>query len=144
MSVCFISLLFLSPLPKCTCSQVQAYCPLGSPGNAAQWQNVSLLVEHPTITEISSTVNKTPAQVLLKWLVQRSIIPLPKSTTEVWAARVDHPKSCQGPLFRSIFFLFRGRAISRRTTSSTDGLSATLLLQKFLRYTNRWMCQFVS
>ncbi|KAH8109889.1 Aldo/keto reductase [Phellopilus nigrolimitatus] len=47
---------------------LQAYCPL-----------VRGDFSHPVLQEISKTVNKTPAQVLVRWSLQRGFVPLPKS-----------------------------------------------------------------
>ena len=49
--------------------QVQGYCPLGN-GN---------LISEPIVTEISKQVNKTPAQVLIRWSLQHSVPTIPKS-----------------------------------------------------------------
>lgn len=35
---------------------------------------------HPVLTEIGSKYGKTPAQVALKWNVQRGVVIIPKST----------------------------------------------------------------
>ncbi|GLB45288.1 putative aldo keto reductase [Lyophyllum shimeji] len=48
---------------------IQAYCPL-----------VRGKFDNPVIQEISKEVNKTPAQVLIRWSIQRGFIPLPKSS----------------------------------------------------------------
>ncbi|KZV76654.1 Aldo/keto reductase [Peniophora sp. CONT] len=49
---------------------VQAYCPL-----------LRGKMDHPTILSISSKTGHTPAQVLLRWSLQRGFVPLPKSAT---------------------------------------------------------------
>ncbi|RLV91713.1 NADPH-dependent D-xylose reductase xyl1 [Spathaspora sp. JA1] len=41
--------------------------------------NTPTLFEHDTIKSISSRLNKTPAQVLLRWATQRNIAVIPKS-----------------------------------------------------------------
>jgi diketogulonate reductase-like aldo/keto reductase len=42
------------------------------------------LVEHPVITGIAKRVNKTPAQVLLAWAIQRGTALLTTATTPEW------------------------------------------------------------
>jgi diketogulonate reductase-like aldo/keto reductase len=42
------------------------------------------LVEHPVITAIAKRVNKTPAQVLLAWAIQRGTALLTTATTPKW------------------------------------------------------------
>jgi len=48
---------------------LQAYCPLARGRYMAD----------ETLVDISKRVNKTPAQVLLRWSLQRGFVPLPKS-----------------------------------------------------------------
>ena len=40
-----------------------------------------IILENPIIMEISKRHNKTPAQVALKWALQRDLVVLPKSVT---------------------------------------------------------------
>ena len=49
---------------------LEAYSPLGTGRHLAD----------PTVAEIASRVGRTPAQVLLRWCIQRHTIVLPKST----------------------------------------------------------------
>jgi diketogulonate reductase-like aldo/keto reductase len=49
---------------------LEAYSPLGTGRH----------LSHPTVTEIARRVARTPAQVLIRWSVQRKAIALPKST----------------------------------------------------------------
>ena len=42
------------------------------------------LLEDPVITVIAKRVNKTPAQVLLAWAIQRGTALLTTSTTPSW------------------------------------------------------------
>jgi diketogulonate reductase-like aldo/keto reductase len=42
------------------------------------------LVEHPVITTIAKRVNRTPAQVLLAWAIQRGTALLTTATTPHW------------------------------------------------------------
>lgn len=55
-----------------------AYSPLGSPGT---WLKGEILKE-PVLIEIAKTLNKTPAQVALRWGIQSGHSVLPKSTSE--------------------------------------------------------------
>lgn len=52
-----------------------AYSPLGH-GVSKE------LLEHPIVTKISQETGKSPAQVLLKWNVQRGVAVIPKATGE--------------------------------------------------------------
>ncbi|KAF8894008.1 Aldo/keto reductase [Infundibulicybe gibba] len=49
---------------------IQAYCPIlrGKMG-------------HPTLVDVASKYNRDPAQILLRWSLQKSHVPLPKSAT---------------------------------------------------------------
>ena len=50
---------------------IQAYCPL------AEWNEK--LVENDIIVNIAKDKNKSVSQIILKWLLQKNKIPLPKS-----------------------------------------------------------------
>eukprot|EP00899_Mesostigma_viride_P027135 jgi/Mesvir1/7606/Mv06337-RA.2 len=71
----------------------QAYSPLGSPDSAAMLgrsQELVPLLHHPTIVQVASKVGRSPAQVLLRWGVERGTCVLPKSTNaERIAANLD-------------------------------------------------------
>jgi D-xylose reductase len=41
-----------------------------------------LLFEHPTIVDISKKHDKTPAQIILRWVTQRGLAIIPKSNTQ--------------------------------------------------------------
>lgn len=64
---------------------VTGYCPLGSPSRPPTFRHA----DDPEVDSLSSPIvrgiaaqhGKSPAQVLLKWAVQRGTVPLPKSTT---------------------------------------------------------------
>lgn len=60
---------------------VCAYGPIGAPYKAKELDDSSpILLEHPTVTSIAKRLGKTPAQILLRFLVQLGIIVIPKST----------------------------------------------------------------
>lgn len=58
---------------------VTAYSPLGSPGNV-EGHGLPILLEEEVIAKIARTHGKTPAQVLLRWGIQRNTVVIPKST----------------------------------------------------------------
>jgi diketogulonate reductase-like aldo/keto reductase len=43
--------------------------------------DVPPLLEHPVLVRIAAKYGKSPAQVSLRWLVQRNVVVLPKSVT---------------------------------------------------------------
>jgi diketogulonate reductase-like aldo/keto reductase len=49
---------------------LEAYSPLGTGRH----------LSHPTVAEVAASVDRTPAQVLVRWCLQREAIVLPKST----------------------------------------------------------------
>ena len=55
---------------------MEAYAPLMS------WK-IGELLEDETLTKVAKKYNKSNTQIALKWLIQRSIIPLPKSVSPV-------------------------------------------------------------
>ncbi|XP_044746202.1 1,5-anhydro-D-fructose reductase [Coccinella septempunctata] len=65
---------------------VTAYSPLGSPGLAAFVANFGQKIDlpdilgNPTIKAIAKKHSKTEAQVVLRFDIQRGIVPIPKST----------------------------------------------------------------
>ncbi|KAI6174143.1 alcohol dehydrogenase [Aphelenchoides besseyi] len=67
---------------------VTAYAPLGSPGrsnfklptgNKLDWPDQPKPLEHPTVKKLAEKYNKTPAQILLRHLLQKDILIIPKS-----------------------------------------------------------------
>jgi aldehyde reductase len=66
----------------------QAYGPIGSPGAQAVYKSMGrtmempTLVKDPVVVKIAEKHHKTPAQVLIRWLYQRGMVVLPKSTNE--------------------------------------------------------------
>ncbi|XP_063703688.1 1,5-anhydro-D-fructose reductase [Culicoides brevitarsis] len=65
---------------------VTAYSPLGSAGIEKLYQGTGIekippkLMENPQVVKIAEKYGKTPAQVLLRFLVQNNVAPIPKST----------------------------------------------------------------
>lgn len=55
---------------------VTAYSPLGSPGESGGRD----LIRDPRVERIAEKLNKSPAQVLLRWGIQRGASVIPKST----------------------------------------------------------------
>ncbi|EDW58475.2 aldo-keto reductase family 1 member B7 [Drosophila virilis] len=67
---------------------VTAYSPLGSKGiakfNAALGivRDLPDLMDIPEVKEIAAAHKKTPAQVLLRWIIDTDVVAIPKSTNE--------------------------------------------------------------
>ncbi|CAH8509623.1 unnamed protein product [Schistosoma turkestanicum] len=77
---------------------VTAYAPLGSPARSPLSAN---LLTAPWIMAMAEKHNKTPAQILLRYLIQRDIIVVPKSVTN--DRIVENFQVCL--LLSSLFFL---------------------------------------
>ncbi len=60
---------------------VTAYSPLGSPGNIEGKEGEPILVEDRNVLAIAKTHGKSPAQILVRWAIQRGTIVIPKSVT---------------------------------------------------------------
>ncbi|KAK7079193.1 hypothetical protein SK128_001809 [Halocaridina rubra] len=60
---------------------VCAYAPLGAPYKPPKGKDtVPHLLEHPGVTELASRLNRTPSQILLRFLYQQDMAIIPKST----------------------------------------------------------------
>ena len=59
------------------------YHPLGSPSRPAQYRTDSDpdVMGSDTVVAIARDIAKSPAQVVLRWAVQRGTVPLPRSST---------------------------------------------------------------
>lgn len=60
-----------------------AYCSLGSPRRPAEFVNDKTknlqLLDDPVVNELAEKYQKSPAQVLIRWALQRNIMVIPKS-----------------------------------------------------------------
>jgi len=61
---------------------LQAYAPLGSHGSPGN--DGPDVLSHPTLISIANKLQKTPAQVALRWGIQMGQSVLPKSDNEAW------------------------------------------------------------
>ncbi|KAM9000718.1 aldo-keto reductase family 1 member A1 isoform X2 [Sarcophilus harrisii] len=61
--------------------EVTAYSPLGSSDRAWRDPLEPVLLEEPLVLELAKKYEKSPAQILLRWQVQRKVICIPKSIT---------------------------------------------------------------
>ncbi|KAK0403458.1 hypothetical protein QR680_016930 [Steinernema hermaphroditum] len=61
---------------------ITAYSPLGNAASPMRKEAQPLLLEDPLLREIAEAHQKTVAQIALRFLVQRGVAPIPKSTSE--------------------------------------------------------------
>ncbi|EQB77449.1 alcohol dehydrogenase [NADP+] isoform 2 [Camelus ferus] len=61
--------------------EVTAYSPLGSSDRAWRDPGEPVLLEEPVVLALAEKYGRSPAQILLRWQVQRKVICIPKSVT---------------------------------------------------------------
>jgi len=66
---------------------ITAYSPLGSPGNIPG--DTDVLLEDPLVLRIAKKYHKSPASILLRYVIQRGFVVIPKSVTP---ARIESNK----------------------------------------------------
>jgi alcohol dehydrogenase (NADP+) len=69
---------------------VTAYCPLGSPARPENFRSSDEpidVLKNAVVARIAEAHGKSPAQVLIRWALQRGTVPLPKSVTPVRIAQ---------------------------------------------------------
>ncbi|RNA34194.1 aldose reductase-like [Brachionus plicatilis] len=59
---------------------VSAYGPLGGSQKSTNRPDLPIVLENPVIVNIGKKYGKTPAQICLRWCIQRNIVVLPKSS----------------------------------------------------------------
>lgn len=60
---------------------VSCYGPIGCGQSETSRADLPTVLEHETIVKIAKKHKKSPAQVCIRWSVQRGLVPLPKSVT---------------------------------------------------------------
>ncbi|RMZ97105.1 aldose reductase-like [Brachionus plicatilis] len=58
---------------------VVAYAPLGAPDRAWLKTEDPVPLQHPIVLNLAKKHNKSPAQIILRWLLQRGLVVIPKS-----------------------------------------------------------------
>jgi alcohol dehydrogenase (NADP+) len=74
-----------------------AYSPLGSPDRPARWRKEDnpIPLEAPAVLAAAARTGRSPAQVLLRWQLQRGVVAIPKSVTP---SRIsENLAAAQGP-----------------------------------------------
>jgi len=61
---------------------ITGYSPFGSPDRPWAAPDEAKLLDDPKIVEVGKKYNKSSAQVILRWLVQRDVIVIPKSVNK--------------------------------------------------------------
>lgn len=62
---------------------VVAYAPLGSPECPYATSGRAVPLKSPLLANLAKKYNKSPAQLILRWLIQRDIVVIPKSANPV-------------------------------------------------------------
>lgn len=83
----------------------------------------SALREHPTIKNIGKRLDKTPAQVLLRWHVQQGLVPIPHASDPTWLTEniSVFDFSLSSADMAAIRELDRGEASARDSDSPENG-----------------------
>eukprot|EP00066_Takifugu_rubripes_P010545 XP_003978454.1 PREDICTED: alcohol dehydrogenase [NADP(+)] [Takifugu rubripes] len=59
-----------------------AYSPLGSPDRAWKHPDEPVVLEEPLLVGLAKKYKKSPAQIVLRWQMQRGVVTIPKSVTK--------------------------------------------------------------
>jgi diketogulonate reductase-like aldo/keto reductase len=104
--------------------KVEAYASLGGQDSGKKTWNVlgGKLVERKEVIDIATKYEKTAAQVLLKWAVQKGFIVIPKST------KVDHLKENFDAIANTSWILDESDLIAMASISS--GLDEDVMREK--------------
>ncbi|KAJ8454187.1 hypothetical protein ONZ45_g19400 [Pleurotus djamor] len=83
---------------------VQAYCPLV--------QAVKGKIDHPVIVSIAKQYGREPAQIFIRWSLQRGFVPLPKTSTpkRIWSNAQVYDFSLDEETMKRIDDLDQGQA----------------------------------